>query len=376
MAERRTANKLNSNQARAYRFISVPHDVLIGKRFKLSLGARVLYAAMFNRATLSEKNAKENNTFVDAEDNVYIYYANAAICEDLDCSKNSATKFVNELLNAGLIESKVQGLGKPVRYYVMDFATLGETDECYAREDFEESEYSKEPSDEEEIVQSEPVSAQNPDDNSRSQNLGVLTPTAQNTVFPFPKTGSLDSHKTGSLASQNLGTNKIEINNTEFNNSSLPPTPSDIPMEEWTEENILALEDEVKQQISFDILLQKGYSEEQLTEVVRQITSALCCTSSTIKLGGQSCPIGLVKTRMRQLDCESVEFALDELAKAKNVKNPRAYLFTVLFNAPISVTTATQVKYNSDFDAPESSKPSYNIDEVERMSFFAMPPGM
>ena len=68
----------------------------------LSNDAKVLYALMLDRMSLSKKNE-----WLDEENRVYIIYKLEHIIEDLNCSRDKGMKVVTELeKNVGLIERK------------------------------------------------------------------------------------------------------------------------------------------------------------------------------------------------------------------------------------------------------------------------------
>lgn len=353
--ERLELEYLQPNKARNFTYYTIPKPLADNPEFdSVEMEAKLLYCQMVERVALSAQNADE---FTDEQGRLYIIFSIEEIMQLRRCSKPTAVKWVNQLDSIGLIEKKRRGQGKPTIIYVKDFSSLKEL-----------------PAQKTDCAEEEKINCETQGENAPDSRSKECLPLEVKDVY-FKKSKSFTSRSKKSLPLEVKDFYPIEkdLREQDLNNLSLLPTPSDIPVEEWTEEDITMLEDEVKQQISFDVLLEKGCSDEQLTEIVRQIVSALCCTDNTLKLGGKSYPAGLVKTRMRQLDCECVEFALDTLMQAKDIKNPRAYLFAVLLNAPISVATAAQVEFNAGQD---KRKPNYNIDEVERMSFFNLPPGI
>lgn len=352
--ERLKLDYLQPSRARNYTYYTIPKPLADDPEFSsVDLEAKLLYCQMAERVALSAQNGED---FTDEQGRLYIIFSIDEVMQVRHCSKPTAVKWVNQLENIGLIEKKRRGQGKPTIIYVKDFATL-------------QPEKPEEKTIQAEKFDNDFSSESAPDFRSKE----CLPQEVKDVYFLKSKSFTSRSKEFLPLEVKNFDPINKDLRDTDLSNLPIPPAPSENRDEEWTEEDIVALENEVKQQISFDLLRAKGYSDDQLTEVVRQITSTLCCTDSTLKLGGKSYPAGLVKTRMRQLDCECVEFALDALMQARDIKNPRAYLLAVLLNAPISVETATQVAFNTGQD---KCKPTYNIDEVERMSSFALPPGM
>lgn len=75
--------------------------------------AKVLYALLLNRATLSQRNA-----WVDDGGNVYIVYTIDAMAEDLRKSRTTVKHALSELDQCGLLERRPTGFGRPNHLYV------------------------------------------------------------------------------------------------------------------------------------------------------------------------------------------------------------------------------------------------------------------
>ena len=74
---------------------------LLGRK-DLSLGAKVLYGVIFNRYNCSLREENQDR-FVDEDNETFCIISNKEACERLDCSQPTATKWFDELENAGLI---------------------------------------------------------------------------------------------------------------------------------------------------------------------------------------------------------------------------------------------------------------------------------
>ena len=66
---------------------------------QLSHTAKLLYALLLDRATLSRKN-----NWTDEQDRIYVIYPIPKLAQALGCSFSSITRSLTELTNAGLIE--------------------------------------------------------------------------------------------------------------------------------------------------------------------------------------------------------------------------------------------------------------------------------
>ena len=106
-------------------FAIIPKCLFTEQRFKsLSYGAKLLYALMLDRMSLSVRNG-----WVDKEGRTYIYFTVECVMEYFGIGKNKSIKLFKELDTedgCGLIYKEKQGMGRPIRIYVMDCARLRE----------------------------------------------------------------------------------------------------------------------------------------------------------------------------------------------------------------------------------------------------------
>ena len=76
----------------------------------LSHTATLLYTLLLDRATLSQKNS-----WIDAQNHIYVVYPLSHLSKDLRCSLSSITRAFVELENAQLVERVRSGFSKPSR---------------------------------------------------------------------------------------------------------------------------------------------------------------------------------------------------------------------------------------------------------------------
>ena len=101
-----------------FSYFRVPKILFRDIRFKdLSTDAKTLYDILLDRMSLSVKNG-----WLDGQGRVYIIFPIQEVMDALGCADNKATKLFRELENAGLVERKRRGLGKPNLIYVKNFA--------------------------------------------------------------------------------------------------------------------------------------------------------------------------------------------------------------------------------------------------------------
>ena len=114
-------------QAEQFSFYRIPKALFTEPHFReLSTDAKVLYGILLDRMSLSLKNQ-----WLDAQNKVYIIFTVEEIMDALNCANQKATRLMVELeKQAGLIERKRQGLGRPNLIYVKNFAATINNKNC------------------------------------------------------------------------------------------------------------------------------------------------------------------------------------------------------------------------------------------------------
>lgn len=114
-------------QAEQFSFYRIPKALFTEPNFReLSTDAKVLYGILLDRMSLSLKNQ-----WIDAQNKVYIIFTVEEIMDALNCANQKATRLMVELeKQAGLIERKRQGLGRPNLIYVKNFAATINSKSC------------------------------------------------------------------------------------------------------------------------------------------------------------------------------------------------------------------------------------------------------
>ena len=112
-------NYYYGSQADQFSFIRIPRVILTEEVFsEVSLHAKVLYAVLLDRMSLSRKNG-----WLDDENRVFIIYQIGEIQEDLGFTRRKAMELLSELEKFGLLEKKRRGHGLPNILYVKSFMT-------------------------------------------------------------------------------------------------------------------------------------------------------------------------------------------------------------------------------------------------------------
>ena len=116
---------INGYAANQYAFLPMPYMLIDHPAYKeLGAGEKILYTLMLNRLSLSGRNSDK---FTDRKGRLYIIYTVQHVCQDMNCSKPTAVKYLENLTKIGLIERVRQGQGKPAVTYIKDFASVQTT---------------------------------------------------------------------------------------------------------------------------------------------------------------------------------------------------------------------------------------------------------
>ena len=282
-------------EADSYTFYRFPKLLITDKTFKgLSSDAKILYGLMLDRISLSTKNG-----WLDADKRVYIYYSLEDVMEDLNCSKNTGMKSLQELENIGLIERRKQGQGKPALIYVKNFVPVRQV--------------------------------------ADSQNLGIKTPKICDSRLP----------ESGNQDSQDLSPNNNKINNTNNIN-----TESNLILSaEEKRLDVNAYMDLIKENLEIDILMENHpYDRDTLEGIFELVVETVVSQSDSIVIASSRYPTELVRSKMLKLTSSHIEYVLACFnANTTKVRNIKKYLLATLFNAPTTIGGYYTAEVHHDF---------------------------
>ena len=386
-----------------FSFYRVPRLLIKEERFKgLSSDAKLLYGLMLDRLSLSRKNG-----WLDQEERAYIYYTVDTIMEDLGCAKATCSKILAELdtkKGIGLIERIRQGLGKPDRIYVKNFATFdpknpieGEEQTPFSKE--EKTNQQAEGSEKEEKWDSfqwcEKVEEKNQTEQKEQQEkeqeekeekeketsqfpevqklnfkkeIPLRPENSEELFLEEQKTDILSSKKQTSrgieielLEVQDLGTsyNKKKELDWSQTNSIYPIHPSFSNQESeqegkeqigWMEE-ATAYRELIQEQIAYDYYmgLENWENRTLYEELYEVICEVVCVKHKTIRIGGEVYPHEWVKAKFLKLNHQHLQYVMERMQHTTSkILNIKAYLITALYNAPNTMNHFYQQEVNYD----------------------------
>lgn len=309
-------------EAEQYAFLRIPKVLMSDPLFRtLSLEAKVLYGMMIDRLVLSAKNG-----WKDEAGRIYIYFTIEDICENLTCGKDKAVKALKELeKDAGLIERKKQGQGKPTMIFVKNFTRMLVEDTGDTALDFGK------------------VKAKNTE-SQKSRVWKIRIPD-----FEKKEVKSSENQNFRLLENRKLEFGKTEGNNTE--NKKTDSIKKSIYQSGKRGMDVIdGFREQVKEKISYDHLMQLHPYSNDVGEIVELIVEVLCTQEEFMKIGNKQVYTALVQDRVNQLDYTHIEYILECMkASPSDIRNIKAYLLESLFNAPVTIGNYYSAKVNHDF---------------------------
>ena len=97
-----------------------------------------------------------------------------------------------------------------------------------------------------------------------------------------------------------------------------------------------AIYEELKSNFLYDDTVNE-YNRSELDNILDIMVEMVCCQSKTLTISKVEQPISLVRKRVRQVDYRIMQYILNSLeATSTEPQDPKAYIMTVIFNAPVT----------------------------------------
>lgn len=289
-------------QADEFSFYRIPKVLFRGAYKSVSMEAKLLYGLMLDRMGLSAQNG-----WLDEKGRVYIIYSIEELMDAMGCGNQKVAKILNELeKDCGLIERRRLGMGKANIIYVKNFI-----DSSAGSEDTD-------------IPKSHDKKCEN-----------HISGHVKNTHQEMCKSHGNDTY-----------INDTDISDTELS-PSYPPPADDGGSREGKKKGALSREErerltqELEENLQPEQLKAEHPREtqviDQLVEVARR---AVCSSRSYQSIGGEEVPTESVQAVLLGITKEQFGAVLEAWKEnSAKVKNPRKYMLTMLYNAPISAKT-------------------------------------
>ena len=136
-----------------------------------------------------------------------------------------------------------------------------------------------------------------------------------------------------------------EVSNTQ----SINPAANSESQNDWIDriEESRAI---VKENIEYDII-SRQYDKEQLDEIVEIMSEVISTSRDKVTVGKQDMPVEAVRSRFLKISSEHIEYIFWCLKRnATKIRNIKAYLTTVIFNAPTTISNFYAAEVNHDMN--------------------------
>lgn len=288
------------NQTETFNFVRVPWVLFTHPAFeKLSNDAKILYALLLDRMSLSRQNE-----WFDNENKVYIIYTVEEASATLNCCSEKASKLFKELDDVngiGLITRKRRGLGKPSIIYVKNFIV------------------DEDPDDTPETDSSDSPNSRNEESCIQDSGISEIQNT-ENTVSCAVENRSLEPDKTDTIKNNII---KTDISNTE--NQSYQSV-NDCEREDAT---VI-----INENIGYDMLTESNSSIADMITEIRNIMVDVVCGERQVVIGGKAVPAETAKSTFLKLTDEHILYVIDNISKLEGkIQCPDKYICTALYNS-------------------------------------------
>lgn len=284
-------NYFTLDESGQFAYYQIPKQLFTEEKYSgVSAEAKLLYGILLDRMHLSIKNRWE-----DEQGRVYVFLTVNDVKELLHYGHEKIGRLFCELEKVGLVERKKQGQGKaPIIYPKKIISCIGKSD------------------------------------SKTSENQTSENQTSENQISRPLKNGFPDICFSDA--------NNTEENNTEIINNILSDGDG----------GAQAQEEQIKAQIEYDVLVER-VDKKSLDGIVMLIADAVSGTSPTVTVGGQKFSREAVRSRLSKLECEHIEYVLEAFSKqSTKIRSVKAYLLTLLYNAPAVMEHYYQSAVNHD----------------------------
>ena len=164
-------------------------------------------------------------------------------------------------------------------------------------------------------------------------------------VYEYPHAKDSDVENCGDFSAPPALETPVSDSTTQENPTQLN---KEIPNKEKQNTNLIlsdtdAVQEQVQENIELDLLCRNmPEAAPVLEEISELIVEAVQNQSPIQRLGINTFPADLVRSRLMQLTSEHIRYVLESLQTHNTgIRNPKKYLLTMLFNAPVTMNGKT-----------------------------------
>lgn len=216
----------------------------------------------------------------------YAYYTVEEAMKQLNCGKDKAIKTFKDLEAVDLVQRKRYGYGQAYRVYVKDL--LGR--------------------------------------------LGKAT----------SKSRENGTNKDPEIRSIEVG--KTDVSNTDKKENDISNANTAINFEDW-----FVVERVVKENISYDILIQE-LPQDRVDYLLKILVTKLCSTQDYVAISKAPIPIQKVRQELLQINDLHIRHVYQMLAETTlDIRNMEAFILSLLWNAEMNMELSAQAAVNRDY---------------------------
>jgi len=172
----------------------------------------------------------------------------------------------------------------------------------------------------------------------------TFSPTSNNPMLDNP---ILDKPTLENAGQLNKDTTKKDLQNKELSKKqSINPADA----EPIGLDKIEEMRELIQDNIEYDIISQQ-YDKQQLDEIVEIMVECVTTNKPTVTIGKEDLPSEVVKSRFLKIGSEHIEYIFWSLHRnATKIRNIKAYLRTVIYNAPTTISNFYAAEVNHDMN--------------------------
>lgn len=231
-----------------------------------------------------------------------VYPSIETICKRAKMSEKRARKNINALIKKGIAKKVQRGLTKTNLYTLSDYPTMWACDSL------------------------EDVAAV-------ADNNGVKPLTPEEHIAELERMGYKVEIKEKGLVSDSYQTTDTSTqNNKNYNFVSKKNSINKIESQDIERYTL----DQIHELFDYDIMiLDYPLQQNDIDSVMSILYTAMNTTKTTIRISGEDKPAMVVIGKLMKLHKESIMYAIKQFSEqTERIKNPTAYMLTILYNAP------------------------------------------
>ncbi|MGS0852186.1 replication initiator protein A [Streptococcus pneumoniae] len=300
-------------EADQYSFFKIPKILYTDSIFKtLSSDAKVLYAILLDRMSLSMKNG-----WLDEENKVFIIFTIDEIEETMNIGRNKAINIMKEIQDFGLIEKKRRGLGKPNIIYVKNFL----------------------------------VETEHREKEKKQETEGNIDHIENYSDTKLQEVSNVNLQKFEKQTSRNLENKPQEVSKTNCNKTNINKTKESEPdiskttsidktgcKRKLKKEEGGQVEKIIKQNISYLDFMDRDSPTKETIDFIVEIMVEAVENKRDLKINQTWISYEKIRGRLLEIKKEHIEYVLSVLKEnTSKITHFRAYLLSIIYNAPINI---------------------------------------